>query len=483
MNQEQECAAMKTKSVMIPFFFLMTITISAWGQSAGTKLWEFTASPRSYVDPLTGQTHQLASYIFSSPAVGVDQTIYFGSANGEFYALTPAGTRKWSFQTGAEIQSSPAIGPDGTIYFGSVDGKLYALNPDGTRKWDFATGWDILSSPAIGSDGTIYIGSRDKSVYAVNPDGTQKWSFPTGGYVDSSPVLGVDGTIYVGSFDWNLYALNPDGSEKWRYTYGAGPGGGSGAGVAIGLDGTLYVTMGVEPRKLYALRPDGTRIWEFAFGSPVVLSYASAPVIGADGTIYAAANDHRLYAVNADGTKKWEALIGPYIYSTSAAALGRDGMIYFSGDLSVFAFDSHGVKQWEFVSDQNGTAGGITSIPNLVHPGIIYVGSGNGKFYAIKASAGLAESAWPVSRRDGLQRARATGNVVRTLNLLAATLSGSSLNLAANVDPERSYRLEASADLQFWTTVTNLSSASGQSVISDAVRPDARQRFYRLVTP
>src|SRR5262245_15290579 len=476
---------MKTKAVILSFCFLMTITIPALGQSAGTPLWEFSASPRVFVDPTTGAIQELPAYIFSSPAVGADRTIYFGSANGDFYALSPAGKKKWSFQTGAEIQSSPAIGRDGTIYFGSVDGKLYALNPDGTKKWDFPTGWDILSSPAIGSDDTIYIGSRDQKVYAVNPDGRQKWAFATGGYVDSSPVIGADGTIYVGSFDWNFYALNPDGSEKWRYAYGAGlgPAGGSGAGVAIGLDGTLYVTMGVEPRKLYALRPDGTKIWEFPFGTPVVYSYASAPVIGPDGTIYSAANDHKVYAVNPDGTKKWDGLIGPYIYSTSAAALGRDGMIYFSGDLSLFAFDHDGVKRWEFVSDKYGVAGGITSIPNLVHPGIIYVGSGNGKFYAIKASDGLAESAWPTSRRDSLQRARATGTVVRTLNALAATASGSSLTLAATLDPDRAYRLETSADLQSWTTVTNLSSASGQSVISDAIRPDARQWFYRLVTP
>ena len=218
-------------------------------------------------------------------------------------------------------------------------------------------------------------------------------------------------------------------------------------------------------------------------GSPVAFTYASAPVIGSDGTIYAAANDHKVYAVNPDGTKKWEALIGAYTYSTSAAALGRDGMIYFSGDLSLFAFESHGVKQWEFVSDLYGAAGGITSIPSLIHSGIIYVGSGNGKFYAIKASDGLAESAWPLARRDGLQRARATGTVVRTLNSLVATASGSSLNLAANIDPDRSYRLEASDDLQTWTTVANLSSTSGVSALSDAIRSDARQRFYRLATP
>src|SRR5438093_3959750 len=153
---------MKTKYAIISCFLLMTTTIPASGQSAGTKLWEFTASPRLFVDPMTGENQQLPAYIFSSPAVGGDQTIYFGSGNGEFYALSPAGKKKWSFQTGAEIQSSPAIGRDGTIYFGSVDGKLYALNPEGTKKWDFSTGCDILSSPAFGSDDTIYLGSSDK---------------------------------------------------------------------------------------------------------------------------------------------------------------------------------------------------------------------------------------------------------------------------------------------------------------------------------
>jgi outer membrane protein assembly factor BamB len=124
---------------------------------------------------------------------------------------------------------------------------------------------------------------------------------------------------------------------------------------------------------LYALTPAGKKKWSFQTGAE--RTFASAPVIGSDGTIYAAANDHKVYAVNPDGTKKWEALIGAYTYSTSAAALGRDGMIYFSGDLSLFAFDSQDVKQWEFVSDRYGVAGGITSIPNLIHPGIIYPNS------------------------------------------------------------------------------------------------------------
>ena len=41
---------------------------------------------------------------------------------------TPA--LKWSFTTGGAVISSPAIGVDGTIYVGSSDSDLYAINPD-----------------------------------------------------------------------------------------------------------------------------------------------------------------------------------------------------------------------------------------------------------------------------------------------------------------------------------------------------------------
>ena len=127
----------------------------------------------------------------------------------------------WAFfPTRGYIYSSPAIGSDGTIYIGSSDDNLYALNPDGTEQWAFATGNWINSSPAIGSDGTIYVGSEDANLYAINPDGTQKWAFPTGNGIISSPAIGADGTIYIGSYDDHLYAVNPDGTQKWAFPTG-----------------------------------------------------------------------------------------------------------------------------------------------------------------------------------------------------------------------------------------------------------------------
>ena len=91
-----------------------------------------------------------------------------GSWDRHFYAITAEGNLKWRFETQDKISSSPAIGQDDTIYFGSDDHHLYAVDPNGKLKWRFKTGGAISSSPAIGTDGVIYVGSHDNGLYAVN---------------------------------------------------------------------------------------------------------------------------------------------------------------------------------------------------------------------------------------------------------------------------------------------------------------------------
>ena len=41
-----------------------------------------------------------------------------------------AGAKLWKFETERGVDSSPAIGSDGTVYFGSDDNKLYAIKTD-----------------------------------------------------------------------------------------------------------------------------------------------------------------------------------------------------------------------------------------------------------------------------------------------------------------------------------------------------------------
>ena len=42
-----------------------------------------------------------------------------------------SGSLKWRYATGSYVWSSPAIGSDGTIYVGSYDGYLYAITSTG----------------------------------------------------------------------------------------------------------------------------------------------------------------------------------------------------------------------------------------------------------------------------------------------------------------------------------------------------------------
>ena len=443
----------------------------ATGHNTGTKKWEFAAG----------------SWILSSPAIGLDGTIYVGSQDHKLYALNPKGTKKWEFATGFWIHSSPAIGSDGAIYVGSLDRKLYALNPDGTKKWEFETGGEILSSPAIGSDGTIYVGSWDRKLYALNPDGTKKWEFETGGEILSSPAIGPDGTLYVGSYDNKLYALNPDGTKKWEFAtsnlIASSP--------AIGSDGAIYV--GSFDSKLYALNPDGTKKWEFATGNSIS---NSSPAIGSDGTIYVGSLDRKLYALNSDGTKKWEFETGNLILSSPA--IGSDGTIYVgSWDSKLYALNSDGTKKWEFA-----TSNWIDSSPAIGLDGTIYVGSDDSKLYAIgsyriTATAGFGGSLSPAGSVNVTHGANQGFTVTADIgyHIVDVLVDGSSVGAVSSytfTDVAADHTIAASFALNSYTiTATagfggSLSPAGSVNVTHGAnqgftVYPDRGYRIFDLV--
>jgi outer membrane protein assembly factor BamB len=338
-------------------------------------------------------------YVYSSPVIGADGTIYVGSDDNKLYAINPNAlvnpngtiTPKWTFQTGNRVYSSPAVGDDGTVYVGSVDGNLYAITPNGTQKWAFPTENWVESSPAMGADGTVYVGSWDRKVYAVNPDdGTEKWAFETGAYVKSSPTVGADGTIFVGSDDHNLYAINPDGSRKWAFTTGDRVR----STAAVASDGTVYV--GADDNKLYAIDPNGTLRWTFTTGGFVF----SSPVVGSDGTIYVGSDDKKVYAIHSDGTKKWEIVTGSFVYSSPA--IGPDGTIYVgSHDFRLYAIDPGGAIKGTFQ-----TGGYVWSSPAVGDDGTVYVGSGDQKFYAViwtaDTTAPVITSTSPVDNASGV---------------------------------------------------------------------------------
>ena len=124
--------------------------------------------------------------------------------------------------------SSPVVA-NGAVYFGSGDGNLYALDADsGDLRWKFATGDVVHASPAY-ADGVVYVGSWDSYFYAVDAaTGKEKWRFHGGedplihnqvGF-QSSPAV-VNGVVYTGCRDSNLYAIDAaTGKEKWHFNNG-----------------------------------------------------------------------------------------------------------------------------------------------------------------------------------------------------------------------------------------------------------------------
>jgi outer membrane protein assembly factor BamB len=340
-----------------------------------------------------------------SPAIGADGTIYVGSVDDYLYAINSDGSLKWKFEIGPASYSSPAIDSDGTIYVSSevpnFHPSLCAINSDGSLKWKFRTVSEA-NPPAIGSDGTIYLPSMDDHLHAINPVGSLKWTFETGGHAASS-AIGSDGTIYLGVHlpDGHLYAINPDGSLKWKFWTGGGTSVCS--PLVIDSDGTIYAA--TQPSYLYAINPDGSLKWRFQ-----IYTIGNSPAIGSDGTIYLGSMNASIYAdhfylcaINPDGILKWKFEIGSY---SGDPAIGSDGTIYVgSGDHYFYAINPDGTLKWKFK-----TGAEVYSSPVIDSDGTIYVGSNDHYLYAINSSSmGLANSPWPMSRRDEEHTSRASG--------------------------------------------------------------------------
>ncbi|MFH1860065.1 MAG: PQQ-binding-like beta-propeller repeat protein, partial [bacterium] len=209
---------------------------------------------------------------WASPAVSSDEIIYFGTDDGNLYAIDKDGKLLWNVLLGASIRSTPAIDKSGTIYVSSTLGSLYAITPDGKIKWEKGIRVSPFSSPCISPDGDIYVATLDNSLAAITPDGSINITkvnssiyslpafghnqeiyigtedglciitsngiqqVPTGNIFRSHPIVDAKGVVFVASRSGNIYAVLPDGKIKWRYQIGITP-----CPMSLGPGDTLYV--------------------------------------------------------------------------------------------------------------------------------------------------------------------------------------------------------------------------------------------------
>ena len=262
------------------FSVCVSLGFDTFAQVSGTKLWEIS----------------LGNYVFSSPAIARDGTIFVGvcsahlgdplSPNGWIYSISPQGTTNWSARTIGDLRSSPALGPDGSVYVGSVLGNVYSFSPGGATNWVLAVSKSsnlypgfIGSSSAVGVAGTVYVNvvsgyepgvSYRDQLYSLHPDGKTNWVLVLNSIgnnqVDSicfsSPTIGPDGTIYVATRDRRLYEICPAGTTNWSASLAAH----TYASPAIGPDGTIY--LGAEEHQLHGFDPFGREKGTYPTSTP-----------------------------------------------------------------------------------------------------------------------------------------------------------------------------------------------------------------------
>jgi eukaryotic-like serine/threonine-protein kinase len=355
-------------------------------RSAGTARWKYEAKAR----------------IASSPAIA-GGLVYFSAFDGNFYAVDEAaGQLKWKFKTDGEHRfsathlhgsqpatetmpdpwdcylSSPVVW-NGAVYFGSGDGNVYALDAaSGALKWKYKTGDVVHASPAI-ADGVVFIGSWDSYFYALDAaSGALKWKFKTGEDPDihnqqgiQSSAAVVDGMVYFGCRDAHLYALDEQtGQMKWSYST---KGSWVIASPAV-RDGKVYFTTSDTGLLYEADARTGAILFSVNFkGWPLFAS----PAIAGD-TVYVGSTAGTLNAVDLKSQA-----VG-WTFATETSKKNGPALTTAEGKpdyAAVFASDFYDDIMAGYVKLLS--MGPILSSPVVVD-NVIYVGSVDGNVYALE---------------------------------------------------------------------------------------------------
>ena len=345
--------------------------------------------------------HATGGPVAATPAIAAG-LLYVGSYDGRFYALdAKTGATRWKFRTGGERRfeakglhgleprtqtiadpydlylSSPVVA-NGLVYFGSGDGNVYALDAaTGATRWTFKTGDVVHASPAY-ADGVLYVGSWDSWFYAIDAvTGKQRWRFHGGedallhnqvGF-QSSPAV-VDGVVYTGCRDANLYALDAKtGAQKWKLYH----------------DGSWVISSpAVAGGKIYYATSDSAlfNIVDAATGKAVVqqhgnsFMFSSAAVAG-DVVVMGVTNGSLEARDRTSGKLLWE-------FQTEAAKqnLGWVLTAQHKPNNSLL-FRARYQDATTVALERIFAVGAIFSSP-LVANGAVYFGSADGNLYAIE---------------------------------------------------------------------------------------------------
>lgn len=112
------------------------------------------------------QTIDLVSAPYDAPNVGKYNVMY-QPAGKTLIAFSSDGYELWEYYAGSTIYSSPAIGSADGLFFVTADNTVHALNADGTTRWTLQNDVELYNQPVIGTDSILYF-ITDDHVYAID---------------------------------------------------------------------------------------------------------------------------------------------------------------------------------------------------------------------------------------------------------------------------------------------------------------------------
>ena len=343
----------------------------------------------------------------------------------------------WVFQTGKGIFSSPVIDGEGTVYIGSADQYFYAISETGDLKWKLLTGEIIDSSALLDDQGRVYVGSGDAHVYAIDrQSGVVLWKFkahtprevteqfgvetynlnwfegniamlpngnilaPNDNYLiyDLNRKTGaLNNQFVINEMGWSLPAVNArtnkifTGSNfmalKNVFAFDAENGetlwtnGGYGTNAASALltsdDPEGGVIIGGYDGFVRAFgQNDGFQIWkqgtrDHIYSSPAQLS---------DGTLIQPSTDGTVYALNPENGEVIWAFDTKEPIRSSPAVDGHDNIYFGSGEGRLYCLNPDGSLRWgyQLIDDVRNDLNGS---PGLGHKGITIAGESGGIYF------------------------------------------------------------------------------------------------------
>jgi outer membrane protein assembly factor BamB len=171
------------------------------------------------------------------------EILLFGAEDNNLYALNATtGGLLWKAPTGGWVLSSPVVAPcvaeqctaegvNQEVYFGSNDGNVYAVDlKNGAQMWKSAVpGANTLDSALAVANGVVYAGggyntefTSTGGLYAFDSvTGTPLWSYEACEAIEAAPSV-VNDFIFVGDDYGCLTALYPNSDILWTEQTGTG---------------------------------------------------------------------------------------------------------------------------------------------------------------------------------------------------------------------------------------------------------------------